>query len=313
VSHARFVAIHGHFYQPPRESPWLERIEVQDSAAPYHDWASVAAGEASLAIGRVRVTARTTGESEEADVAVLHAGGGEAHCRVRTGGDASALATARVALFREFPGPGPAAMPHALDTYFAGRSYGTNDVFIEERRRLLARLAERTLQPAPGAGDRIDESSRRLLTELRAIEGPIPPALAGVARPLLARAARDELTALAAGGPVRPRIDRIREVLAEARSLGIALALPPELIAPPIEAALGRVLGEFRASPPGVAVGDALALVAVAAALEVVPTLWAAQNEAARLWRAGSLRDRDVLAPLMAALGFALPIPREEG
>ena len=35
---ARFVAIHGHFYQPPRESPWLERIEVQDSAAPYHDW-----------------------------------------------------------------------------------------------------------------------------------------------------------------------------------------------------------------------------------------------------------------------------------
>ena len=38
MSRARFVAIHGHFYQPPRESPWLERIEVQDSAAPYHDW-----------------------------------------------------------------------------------------------------------------------------------------------------------------------------------------------------------------------------------------------------------------------------------
>jgi len=35
---ARFVAIHGHFYQPPRENPWLEAVEVQDSAAPYHDW-----------------------------------------------------------------------------------------------------------------------------------------------------------------------------------------------------------------------------------------------------------------------------------
>jgi len=34
----RFVCIHGHFYQPPRENPWLETIEVQDSAAPYHDW-----------------------------------------------------------------------------------------------------------------------------------------------------------------------------------------------------------------------------------------------------------------------------------
>jgi alpha-amylase/alpha-mannosidase (GH57 family) len=34
----RYVCIHGHFYQPPRENPWLETVEVQDSAYPYHDW-----------------------------------------------------------------------------------------------------------------------------------------------------------------------------------------------------------------------------------------------------------------------------------
>jgi alpha-amylase/alpha-mannosidase (GH57 family) len=33
-----FVTIHGHFYQPPRESPWLEAIEAEDSARPFHDW-----------------------------------------------------------------------------------------------------------------------------------------------------------------------------------------------------------------------------------------------------------------------------------
>ena len=38
MSSGRFVAIHGHFYQPPRENPWLETVEVQDSAAPFHDW-----------------------------------------------------------------------------------------------------------------------------------------------------------------------------------------------------------------------------------------------------------------------------------
>jgi alpha-amylase/alpha-mannosidase (GH57 family) len=33
-----FVAIHGHFYQPPRENPWLEIIEAEESAHPFHDW-----------------------------------------------------------------------------------------------------------------------------------------------------------------------------------------------------------------------------------------------------------------------------------
>src|SRR5690348_1845870 len=33
-----YICIHNHFYQPPRENPWLESIELQDSAYPYHDW-----------------------------------------------------------------------------------------------------------------------------------------------------------------------------------------------------------------------------------------------------------------------------------
>ena len=51
----RFVCIHGHFYQPPRESPWLEAIEIQDSAFPYHDWNERIAAEcyAANAVSRI--------------------------------------------------------------------------------------------------------------------------------------------------------------------------------------------------------------------------------------------------------------------
>src|SRR5262245_24536693 len=34
----RSIVIHGHFYQPPREDPWLGEVEAEPSAAPFHDW-----------------------------------------------------------------------------------------------------------------------------------------------------------------------------------------------------------------------------------------------------------------------------------
>jgi len=52
----RYVCVHGHFYQPPRENPWLESIEVQDSAAPYHDWNDRITAECYAPNGASRIT-----------------------------------------------------------------------------------------------------------------------------------------------------------------------------------------------------------------------------------------------------------------
>jgi alpha-amylase/alpha-mannosidase (GH57 family) len=51
-----FICIHGHFYQPPRENPWLETVEVQDSAAPYHDWNDRITAECYAPNGASRIT-----------------------------------------------------------------------------------------------------------------------------------------------------------------------------------------------------------------------------------------------------------------
>jgi alpha-amylase/alpha-mannosidase (GH57 family) len=52
---SRYICVHGHFYQPPRENPWLEAIEQQDSAYPYHDW-------------NERITAESYGPNAEARI-----------------------------------------------------------------------------------------------------------------------------------------------------------------------------------------------------------------------------------------------------
>jgi len=51
----RYICIHCHFYQPPRENPWLEAVELQESASPYHDWNERVTAECYLPNGAARI------------------------------------------------------------------------------------------------------------------------------------------------------------------------------------------------------------------------------------------------------------------
>ncbi len=52
---SRFLCIHGHFYQPPRENAWIEAIEGQESAYPFHDWNERISRECYRANGQSRI------------------------------------------------------------------------------------------------------------------------------------------------------------------------------------------------------------------------------------------------------------------
>jgi alpha-amylase/alpha-mannosidase (GH57 family) len=55
ASGKRFICIHGHFYQPPRENPWLEAVETQETAAPFHDWNERICAECYAPNGAARI------------------------------------------------------------------------------------------------------------------------------------------------------------------------------------------------------------------------------------------------------------------
>ncbi len=54
----RSVVIHGHFYQPPREDPWLEEVEREPGAAPFHDWNERIDRECYRAVVAARIPGR---------------------------------------------------------------------------------------------------------------------------------------------------------------------------------------------------------------------------------------------------------------
>jgi hypothetical protein len=52
------LVIHGHFYQPPRENPWLEEVEIEPTAAPSHDWNERIEKESYRAVAAARLPGR---------------------------------------------------------------------------------------------------------------------------------------------------------------------------------------------------------------------------------------------------------------
>jgi hypothetical protein len=51
----RSIVLHGHFYQPPRENPWLEYVEAEEGAAPFHDWNQRIEAECYRAVAAARI------------------------------------------------------------------------------------------------------------------------------------------------------------------------------------------------------------------------------------------------------------------
>jgi alpha-amylase/alpha-mannosidase (GH57 family) len=259
-------------------------------------------GTTALRIGHVEVESDVTGESREAAYALLHFGGHDFSCALQAWESRAAYDRMKDDLLQRYARYSLADMVRGIDDYFRGETFGLPHLFLEERRRVLARVVDAALEKHEAAYRRIWEENRKLVRYLRQADAPIPEALAIVARHVLEQEALDALAEVERTGTLS---EALLETVAEASALGLTLDL--SAAKPTMQAAVERALEAVAADPTPERLTAAVRLISDARSLGLRFGLWAAQNRFFDIWRAR--RDaRPRLGPLGAALGFKLAV-----
>ncbi len=257
-------------------------------------------GGTALRIGRVSVRAEITGETEEAAYAVLHYGGHDFHCGVRGFTDAESYAEIAADLRQRYARAGLSDMVRGLDHHFPGEPYTLRHLFLEERRRILARVTQGVLERNEAAYRRMWDENRKLVRYLRDVDATVPEALTMVARHLLARDITRELWEMEA---TRVVPERVFELMDEAQALGLSLDLGAGDA--PMRRAVSLAMDALTADPTPERGRSVLALVECADRLRVGFGFWQTQNRFFEIW--GRRPDaRPALRPLAERLGFRL-------
>jgi hypothetical protein len=267
------------------------------------DEAREAYGGTAFRVGHVRVSSTITGEVRDATYAVLHFGGHDFSCGVRAWESPRAYEAMKADLLRRYARYTLADMVRGMDEWFPGGGFSLTDLFLDERRRVLASVTRAMLDKHEETYRRIWEENRKLVHYLRQADAPIPEPLALVARHVLGQELLDELRrfeAAAAGGALP---DHLFALAGEAAALGFSLDLGE---AKPLATRMvQRALTAVAESPTEPRVAEALALIEGANRLGLRFGLWAAQNRFIEIWNQHP-QVRAVLQPLGSALGFRL-------
>jgi alpha-amylase/alpha-mannosidase (GH57 family) len=254
----------------------------------------------AMRVARVRVTADMTGDVREGMYAVLHFGGHDFTCGIRTWEDHATWEALQSDLLRRYAQHSMADMVRGLDEYFPRETFALRHLFIEERRRVLGLVIRAVLDKHEETYRRIWEESRKLVRYLREVEAPIPEVFRITAQHVLEEELVRELRQTAAAGAIP---ERAFDISAEAAAIGLTLDLAEAR--PVMRQAVHEALAGLREAPSPEGVAAALALLDGARRLGVRFGRWVSQNEFFELWQARP-DARPILGPLAVSLGFAL-------
>jgi alpha-amylase/alpha-mannosidase (GH57 family) len=109
------------------------------------DYDKRAMGKLTLAVGHLQLISDTTRESTQVIFAVLHLGGWDFHCTVQSFTGRPHYTALKQELFEQLQQASTPRIVLAMNQHFGDRHYGIQDLFAEDRHRLLAMLSQETL------------------------------------------------------------------------------------------------------------------------------------------------------------------------
>jgi len=229
-------------------------------------------GGHQLAAGLVTVTSRVTGEIADAAYAVLHLGGHDVQCGVRTGASSAWYEQMKKELTEAFLGQGSSAAVRMLDGRFEGSLFALPDLFVEERRKILGLLTEERLSRFEGVYRDLYEETRPLLAFMRDSDIPVPPAFLMAAEYTLMRSLAQELRRAAA--------EALSDHAFEIADVMVAFDLASRWTdaEPLLRQALEAHANRLPSDPLGPSLTQAHRLLTLAEALGLTVNLWQVQN-----------------------------------
>ncbi len=259
-------------------------------------------GRATLAVGQVRVTSEVTGESEDAAFAALHLGGADFACSLRGPLDTNGLERIRQDLFAMFGRHSITEVVRALDHHFESSSYTLRDLFLEERRRILALMTAGPRGEITQASRRLYEGSLQQMDFFREVDAHPPDVFKVIARAVLQEEMEQETARLVEG---QGDAARLRGILQRAERLEVVLDLTPLQRA--LADAVAGWVWAVRAGGEEDLVQRATFLLEVAESPGLSLDLWEAQNGFHRAATAAGphLHAPERLAALGRSLGFS--------
>jgi uncharacterized protein DUF3536 len=265
------------------------------------DQRRLARGTHTLIVARADIEETLTGEARTVSYATLHFGGTDVHCCVAEGWDDETHARAADALIETYETGTVTDVIRRMDGLFGREFYTIRDLFVEERRAVLAKLSAETMEHLEASYRLLYQESRGLLKTLRDAEVPVPQEFRMAAEFVLTT---DLRRAIDVAGPLT---SAAWDHAAEARALGVTI--PADELAPLLRARVERCLRDADGPMLADQLEDGLRALDFADENGIAVDLWRAQNLfhvrlAPRLAEAGP-DERAALLSLAERLHFS--------